>query len=234
MHYDFKIKMDRVDTLNNPDFNILEIDWLLNEAQLVFLKQRYGMNNSKHQGFESTQKRIDDLSTLHIKFPEQSGIPVIFEQGIYEAALNNLKYKYLFFLRAEVDVLLEGCAKRIPIKFIQSDDLSECLKDPFNSSSLDYIIYNVGRSSLNEGTSIYLYPGKYTLSTLYPEYVKYPSRITYGNYTYIDGNTYTQTNCELPEQTHPEIVDIAVQLAALNVENPEYIQLKNMKLNIQE
>ena len=41
MHYDFKLKMDRVDTLSNPDFNIAEIDWLLNEAQLVFVKNRF-------------------------------------------------------------------------------------------------------------------------------------------------------------------------------------------------
>src|SRR3990167_1925716 len=133
MHYDFKLKMDRMDTLSNPDFNIAEIDWLLNEAQLVFLKQRFGPNNTKHQGFEVTQKRIDDLSTLHIKFPEQPGVSLLLDSGIYEATLSSLKYSMIFFNRADVEVILEDCTKKVPIKFVQSDDLAECLKDPFNS-----------------------------------------------------------------------------------------------------
>jgi hypothetical protein len=234
MHYDFRLKMDRVDTLTNPDFNIAEIDWLLNEAQLVFVKNRFGTNNTKHQGFEVTQKRIDDLSTLHVKFPEQTALTLTLDEGIYEATLSSLKYNMLFFLRANVDVILTGCTKKVPLKFVQSDDLSECLKDPFNASSLDYIVYNVGRSSTSTGTSIYLYPGGYTLGGFYPEYIKYPTRISYGGYTYIDGTLLTSANCELPEQTHSEIVDLAVLLAAVNVENPEYVSLKNLKIGIQE
>ena len=234
MHYDFKLKMDRVDTLTNPDFNVAEIDWLLNEAQNIFVKDRFGPNNTKHQGFEVTQKRIDDLSTLSVKFPEQGPIPLVLEEGVYEAALTALKYDMMFFLRATVEVILPGCTKKVPLKFVQSDDLSECLKDPFNSSSLDYIVYNVGRNSTSATPSIYLYPGGYTLGNLYPEYIKTPSRISYGGYTYIDGTQLVQANCELPEQTHSEIVDLAVLLAAINVENPEYLSLKNMKMSIQE
>lgn len=235
MHYDFKLKMDRVDTLSNPNFNVAEIDWLLNEAQLVFAKQRYGTTNNKRQGFETSQKRIHDLATLHIKFPDQPAITTTLDSGVYEADLSDLDYDCLVLLRADVNVVVtEDCTKKVPLKFVQSDDLAEALKDPFNKSSLDYVIYNIGRSKTSIGTSLYLYPGNLTLDEVFVEYLKYPSRISYGGYTYIDGAALVQANCELPEQTHSEIVDIAVQLAALNVQNPEFIQLKNLKLSIQE
>lgn len=42
LHYQFKLNKDRIDTLVNQDFNVAEIDWLLNEAQLIFVKQRFG------------------------------------------------------------------------------------------------------------------------------------------------------------------------------------------------
>jgi len=40
MHYQFKVSMDRVDSASNSDFLPGEIDWLLNEAQDIFIEQR--------------------------------------------------------------------------------------------------------------------------------------------------------------------------------------------------
>lgn len=100
LHYQFKINLDRVDSLSNPDFNAAEIDWFLNEAQLIFIKQRMSMrSNSKQKGFEESQKRIDDLGNLVIKFPNQVGItPSLVSPGIYELPLSALTYPYLFLL----------------------------------------------------------------------------------------------------------------------------------------
>ena len=67
MHYDFKFKLNKIDSSDYSNFKIPEIDWLLNESMEVFLKQRYGINNTKREGFEATQKRIDDLRNLVIK-----------------------------------------------------------------------------------------------------------------------------------------------------------------------
>ena len=57
MTYDFKIKLDKVDSLSKKNFLPNEIDWILNEAIALFVKQRYGQNNSKRAGFESVQKK---------------------------------------------------------------------------------------------------------------------------------------------------------------------------------
>lgn len=100
LHYNFKLNMDRVDSLNAPDFNVAQIDWLLNEAQMIFIKQRMSMySNGKQKGFEQTQKRIDDLGTLVINFPLQPGIePLLASPGIYELPVSNLSFTYLFLV----------------------------------------------------------------------------------------------------------------------------------------
>ena len=100
LHYQFKINLDRVDSLSNPDFNAAEVDWLLNEAQLIFVKQRMSSrSNSKQKGFEESQKRIDDLGNLVIKNPLQIGlVPTLVSPGIYELPFSSLTYPYLFLL----------------------------------------------------------------------------------------------------------------------------------------
>lgn len=233
LHYQFKLNMDRVDTLSNPDFNAAEIDWLLNEAQLIFVKQRYSTNNLKRSGFENTQKRIDDLSPLVVKFPTQPAITPTLTSGIYEVPLSSLAYQYLFLVNIYVDATINNCSVRVPLKFVQHDDIARTLRDPFDGPSDESFPYNFGAASTT-GTSIYIYPGSYTIENVYIEYLRYPSRISRGTYTYIDGTVYPPATSELPDHTHPEIVDIATQLASLNIESPEYIQLRNQKVLINE
>lgn len=241
LHYEFKLKMDRVDSLSQQDFNVAEIDWLLNEAQLVFVKRRYsGLSNSKRRGFENTQKRIDDLSTLVVKYPEQPALTAtLLDTGVYEVDLDDTEYNYLFLVDAYLDLTVdENCVIRgVPLRFIQHDDLRRSLKDPFNGPSLEFIPYNIGRSTSGTSSSIYIYSGDLPstyIDSIYIEYIKHPSRVSFGGYVYIDGNIYPAATSELPEQTHSELVDIACELAALNIENPEYVQLKQLKVTTHE
>jgi len=157
------------------------------------------------------------------------------DSGVYELDLANTLYTYLFYVSGTVDIVdSNDCSSNVPLKFIQHDDYRESLRDPFNSPSLEFIPFNFGRSSTALGTSLYIYPGEYTIPAAYIEYVKYPSRVSFGNYTYIDGINYPQTTLEVPEQAHQEIVNLACLLAAMNIDNPEYLQLKSAKISIQE
>jgi len=226
LHYAFKMSMDRIDSNSQTDFNRGEIDYLLNEAQLIFLKTRSSTSNIKQRGFEATQKRTDDLSTLVIKHPEQQ--PLIPTNN--EVDLSLLKYEYYSLIRIYAEVQESDCVKSIPLKFVQHDDLNDVLKDPFNSASQDAIPYNFGKSSASNSTSIYMYPKSGTINKVYIEYLKLPNKVSYGGYAYIDGIIYPPTTLEFPEHTHLEIVDIAANVAALNIENPEYIRLKKEKL----
>ena len=52
MHYDFKLKFNKLDSQDYQNFQVPEIDWILNEAQWVFLKQRYGLTNPKQTKYQ--------------------------------------------------------------------------------------------------------------------------------------------------------------------------------------
>ena len=234
-HYDFKIKMDRVDTISKPDFSVEEIDWLLNEAQQVFIKKRFNSStDSLKLGFENTQKRIDDLSTLMVTQPLQPPIVPAFIEGVYELDLANLQYPYLFMVKLSAEITLNNCTKIVPLKPIQSDDLTDALRDPFNKPSLDSIPFNYGLSTSTNNTSIYMYPGSATINKVYPSYIYTPPRVNLGTYTYIDGVNYPPTTFSTPLHTHSEIVDIACLLTSIAIENPEYLRVKQAKLAYSE
>ena len=82
MLYDFDLKIDKVASLANPDFNLAEKEWLLNEGQNVVVKQRYGPNNVYRAGFEVIQKRVDDLKNLVARYPEQDDLDLVEHSGV--------------------------------------------------------------------------------------------------------------------------------------------------------
>lgn len=232
-HFDFKLKSDKVDSLTNFDFNTAEIDWMLNEAQSQLLKKKYGVHNSYRTGFEGNQKRIDDLKTLLVKFPEQPDIvPTLIEDGIYEINLSDLVHPYLFFIRAQA--YIDGC-NWISLRHIQHDDLNEILSDPFNGPDNNSLPFNFGRSSDSSGqSSIYIYPGIHNVDHVRFEYLKEPARIHFGGYTYIDGNTYPPQDSELPVHVRSEIVDEAVAIALGYVEDSNKYQIALNKAMMNE
>jgi len=61
MHINFKIGVDKADTLSTPNFEPEEVDIFLNEAQDRIVKTRYSGNNPFRDSLEETQKRTDDL-----------------------------------------------------------------------------------------------------------------------------------------------------------------------------
>lgn len=236
MHYDFNLKFDKVNSQHRQNFNRAEIDWLLNESISVVVKQRYGLSNNYRTGFEGIQKRIDDLSSIHIKYPTQPYVALVRHESenIYELPLSSLSYDYWLFTRGVVKVVDESCNAiyEASIAITQNDDLNFRKNDPFNDSNYEEVLANFGSSE--NGSSIYFYPGNLTLSEAYIEYLRKPARVNYGNYVYIDGVTYPQTDCDLPEFIHNEIVDTAVNIAAGIIENPNYAQTTAQKLFRQE
>ena len=54
MHIQFKVGLDKTDSLNYPNFEPEEIDLWLNKAQEKFIKSRYS-HDVKRETFEETQ-----------------------------------------------------------------------------------------------------------------------------------------------------------------------------------
>ena len=249
-HYDFKVKIDKVDSLSKRNFNVAEIDWILNEAILLFVKERYGITNIKQQGFETSQKRISDLNNLVVKCPtikQPALIPNLVSPNLWEVDLKDLKYPYLFLIRGECKVSKSNCAPRVAIlKQIPHDDLSTSLTNPFYKPSFLWqeVLTVFGRNnntpdstlsnSVNQQASVYMYTDDFAIDEVYLEYIKYPNKVSIGGYTYLDGSPSVLTECDLAEETHKEIVDIAVTEASRIIEDPEFIQLKERKLQYNE
>lgn len=244
IHYDFKVKIDKVDSLSKKNFLPNEIDWIVNEAIKIFVKQRYGQNNSKQTGFESIQKRTDDLRTLQIKSPTalQPGVVPVQHQGdVYEFRISDFSFPYLFLTRLTAKAKKNNCEKVIQVRQTQHDDLSTALKDEFFKPDFMWgealaVEARTDETQDKKG-SIYIYTDDFEILEIYPEYLKEPNRVWIGTYKTKDGLNQVGdpvVECDLPEHTHNEIVDLAVAECSRIIEHPQYYQLKQQKLKENE
>lgn len=225
MHYDFKRKLNKIDSQQYRNFRVPEIDWLLNEAYELFVKMVAKPRNRSYLGFEKSQRTIDDIRVLVV-----NGEPIDIVNNIL-----TLPQEYLYYIDAEVLMDREGCEQtKAELKIRQHDDSfkkSEFDKSSFEWREVNGIFFQGGIKLFDDGT--------FTNSQVLLSYIKKLQYIhnaeNYRNGTYNlpSGQTLTGTvDCELPEQTHREIVDIAVYIASEEIDSPKYQQkLQKLTLN---
>jgi len=243
MHYDFKLKFNKLDSSDYRNFQIPEIDWMLNEGMWLFLKQRYGINNAKNTGFEGSQKRIDDLRNLVIKnvlLPSAAST----EANSVSASLPS---DYVFAVRIKANAAKTTCtdSKMITCRPTQHDDLDSILNDPNYSPSFEWgempIVYGTLSNAPADANTLFGYTdGSFTVSGFQIDYLRQPARIAFpsgvpgGSYVYPDGTVVAANqDCELPEHAHKEVVDTAVLIASGDINHPGF-QIKMAKSGINE
>ena len=226
MHYDFKKKLNKVDSEQNRNLLVPEIDWALNEAQELFIKMVAEPRQRSFLGFEKSQRTIDDIRTI-----VESEQVVTITNGVAP-----FPERYLFFLKAEVLMDKGNCRGvkgRLHVR--QHDDEFE--NSPFDKSSFEWRIVN--GLFITEGVKVFD-DGTFTNKSLVLSYIRKPSYIhnanafRNGTYQLPSGRVLEGTvDCELPEHTHREIVDIAVAMVSGELLSNDY-QVKLSKLNINE
>lgn len=232
MQYDFKVKADKIDSLKTRNLLPAEIDWILNNAIQEFVDNKYG-------DFESKQDLVDQLSTLVVKSPTniQPGVSVALEStGVYRMDLGDLNYIYLHLVRLNALAEKQGCTPKVlKGREVSHDELDKVLLSPFEGPSYMWLNlpYVFGKSNdVNDNSAIFLYTNnQFTISRVYPEYLKQPKKVFYGGYNSLDGqyiSTDTPVDCDLPQAFHRRIVDIAVAEAYRHL-NSEAFQLKFQK-----
>lgn len=216
----FQIEFERRLQLMDPNLVIKDklssdtIISFINEAIDKFYKTRYSGVNFKAQGFEQTQKRIDDLRTL-IKNKK-------YTEGLINKSDRN---SYSVELPEDYVLLLGDTAG------IQPSNLNECWETNERgeyitkyTDTLESTIETLDRqlsNSLSEhrlkycqarplkliqDNNVILYTdGKYKVSEYEITYLAKPSKINSSN---ITNTEYT----DLPEHTHMEIVKMAIQI----------------------
>lgn len=208
MNLAFRFGMDKLDSLNMPNFLDSEIDLLLNQAQERFIKQRYGINNNKRQSFEETQKRTDDLKELvyTVNLTPLAQTVNNKPNGVFVTLPSTTGQEYWFALNEECTIQLIDChentiTRRVPVRPIQHDDYNKIITDPFDRP----YEYEVVR--LMENGQVELITDGSIVTIYHLRYLKRPVKIV-----------YNIVDCELSEHTHSEIVDGAIQLALEGIE----------------
>lgn len=225
---DFQIEFERRLQLMDPQLviqNKLTSDTIfsfLNEAIDKFVKTRYSGLNIKNEGFEQSQKRIDDLRTLVKTATYNKGA-----LNKYMEIVDQTNGKYSVTLPEDYIMLLGDTAGIQPIDdyndpcwgysedgdyIIKRNDTIEATIETIdqrlgNSLSEHRLKYCTARPlRLIQGNEIYLYTdGKYKVSEYTITYLSRPAL--------LDSKNITNTEyASLPEHTHMEIVKMAVQL----------------------
>lgn len=239
MHYDFKMKLNKIDSQQFRNFLIPEVDWLLNEAQELFIKMVAEPRLSFHLGFEKSQRNTDDIKMLVIEKSLVDNKKIQKSVG-YSCKRYDLPEDYMFFIRALVYGKTGSC-KNVPcvVKIKQHDDSNHI--SPFDKSSIMWREINgmfienrleLELPDISEEPESDL--GDVLLTYLRkPKYMHYAKGIEGGKYQLNEKVLLTgKQDCELSSHTHREIVDIAVMLASgqLQIQDP----FKMTKLNLNQ
>lgn len=228
MHYDFKMKFNKIDSQNNRNFLVPEIDWLLNEAARIFVAIIAEPRLKKQLGFETSQRTIDDIRTIVVS-DDTNWIPITENKA-------TLPDDYWHFIKGRVKMTKGDCKDIIGRVYIrQHDDMFE--ESPFYKSSFEW--REINALFYNEGLKFFS-DGSFTIDSVCINYIrkmKYmhnAESFRVGGYNLPNGETLTGfEDCELPEPTHAEIVDIAVLIAAGNIQASSYQHLLG-KLNFNQ
>ena len=230
MHYDFKQKLNKLDSQQYRNLRVPEIDWTLNEAYEVFIKSIAEPRLKNSLGFETNQRTIDDIRSLVID--DASLTPIKINSKTWFVPLPS---NYMFYVSANIDITKENCSsKTCRVTLRQHDDKHE--ESPFDCSSYEWGDVNIRFYS--NGIKIFT-DGTFIPTDLRLDYIRKPAYIHNAqdflptqSYTLPNGTVLVGTqNCELPEHTHREIVDIAVLITTGNLQIPDY-QIKQAKMNL--
>lgn len=215
-----QIEFERRLQLMDPNLVIKEkltsdtIISFINEAIDKFYKTRYSGINFKAQGFEQTQKRIDDLRTLiknkkytegsinkgdrnsySVELPEDYVLLLGDTAGIQPSNLNecwetNERGEYIIKYTDTLESTIETLDRQLS-NSLSEHKLKYCQARPLK---------------LIQDNNVILYTdGKYKVSEYEITYLAKPSEINSSN---ITNTEYT----DLPEHTHMEIVKMAIQI----------------------
>jgi hypothetical protein len=216
----FKLKLDKIDSQAYPDILEEEIRFWLDEAADRFVKQRYERNNLKRKGFEETQKRTDDLR-LAVRTQTLGAIASTDYPGFAYSVTLPDDYRYLLKVQAEVRYL--DCNDLTDTEFttpyqVQQDDIHVLLEDPFNRPVEGRPLFTI------EGNNIVFFTdGLFEVINARITYIRLFEKLQPGlPNTSTPYQTGTTEYVELAEDTHEEIVDIAVKMALENIESQRY------------
>jgi len=204
---------------------IPEIDWTLNEAYELYVKIIAEPRMKSYLGFEVNQRSIDDIRTIVVN---NNCLDVINN-------IVSLPEDYWYLVKKYATISKGTCLNQKAKFHIRQHN------DDFENSSFDNSNFEwrtVNGLFYEGGIQVYT-DGTFTVNKVCIDYIK---KLQYihnaedfrgGTYKLPSGIILTgSVDCELPEHTHREIVDIAVLLASGEIQSPGYeLNMNKLKLN---
>lgn len=241
MRQEIKLRWNKINSNHKKDFPNAYLDDIINDAINCYVEIFYSGNNFKKfkLGFEVTQQRIDMLSSLVV--PHKSLTATKVSDYVYKVVLNNISPVYRHFLRGHVTN--PDCDnKMITIDLIRHNDFDKKIKDNNTKPSTMWNRCLGLIKSDNTNSALYLYTD-FNPSTLSVEieYLRRPIKVFssgYDSLEYTQGDTTAyktsdpKVHCDLPEDYHTLVVDIAVQLIAGMLEDSNKFAISDAKIQM--
>ena len=231
-HLQFKVGVDKTDSLNSPNFLPEQIDLYLSDAQEEFVEQRAYGNNPKKESVEETQKRVSDLQSI----TENTNISSFITNsdnkpnGYFVALPTNYRHA----LNEEISVTYIDCNNntttiRIPIQSLTHDQYNTVIANPFARPSIN-MGYRLpfGRFNSQEHFEIII-PVGFTLITYYLRYLKNPAKIDKAQRLNPLGLSGTDI-MDLKDECYREVIRIAIRNSMGDIESPR-VQESLQRLN---
>jgi len=109
MHISLRQTVDRINSQRADQLLDEEIDLELNRAMQRFINQRYGKNNIYQEGFEESQKRIDELRTLLVEYEAGVTFKEELRPGKIFVDQFQLPKDYMYLVNQRSKIFTENC-----------------------------------------------------------------------------------------------------------------------------
>lgn len=227
--YDIDLKLNKVATNEHQNIPLEDKIITLNDAQINIIKTKFSGNNLYKAGFDSFQKRYNDLEVLI----EKNGVLSLTDEGTalnsWSADITKLNPEYMLGVPGSEYILAEkGGCKNLPlaVRQIKHGDISVVLRNTNTAPSFEYqevpgVISGHKWQIFTDGT--------FTPQKFFLWYVKYPKKVDYEGYIHLDGTPSSTVDSELPFYLKEELVDTAVRSLALYTGNQGAAQAAQLK-----
>lgn len=225
----FQFRMDKIATNALGSFTVVEVQAIANEAQEELVIQRFDHKlNKTNEGFESTEKRTEDLAELvRYKNLTPDTTTGFFPNSKYVTLPNTLLSSptnyddvHWFTIFEDATVNLDSCNNtttvpteytRIPVYRAVNQALNTFFSDPFNKPTKDRIY----RLSAETNRCLLVHAPELSIISYNIGYIRKPKPIDLQT-------TLSGTVSELGDHMHNQLLNKTVEIALKNIESPRF------------
>ena len=224
---EFDILYESIASNGAPPIDDYEKSVLLTQAQEILVKDSYSYKfNVAKEAVDATEKRRRDLSELYMQSVSTNPTINPAQSISINARFFDIEDNVLFILQERVKVSSDQtCYDQgyIPVVPVTHDDYNYLISNPFKKPS-ESLAWRLEHSKLSTNRVVEIvHASTVNPQEYYYRYIKKPKPIIVSGLTgtSVDGIS-AQTECELSEGFHREILHIAVELALESTGNPRF------------